>query len=787
MKPLLLHIRPLNTTTSERVDCRVADALNTEAYGAGGLQWRAAMTQRPQVNVELMSLDLDGRVLPSRMSVAINTRELGPLTLWQNLKWTGAPITLYSMEDYNYTGRRIEFSGEITQQRLDLGNGDLRLQCQVSTRQLERNLLHASFDGSGGLGGEADVRGALMPAGFGKVDGIEPVWFDKTRWIGMLDGYANTISIDKLMEGAMSFGASQGDYPDYDALAAAIDAKDVAPGQWATCVAYGLVGLGAPPYKPIGVNATFGGNRLGAIIKDIAELHALFPLEQIDTEALDALDEAVPYDVHLWTREQREVKQVIEALAASANATPLLLPNNTLSVTRAASITPAAVLRRDGSTKPRVVDWAIAGAVPPYWQIKARAARPARVLTFDEVNYEDDIIDRGAYDPTVTYRAGHVVWKADKSSYLYIAEEATAGNPLPVAPDTSTAYWQQMTPPATAGDLSYSDGSSIEFLRPAAPGSQPNSLIGVTAGTLNGIGAGDGTPVDNTNITISADGTIVGGGGGQVTIGGLGFTGETDADKTVLSPEGPRSEEFHYAADGTAEAGELPRNLVYTLSLLDGVITSGLVWTYRVKSGSVNGNEPGATEYAMSGAGAGTFTVNSLEAESAIVEIKANQSGKIAVAEVTLTKKFAAPNNTGEVDLNQASQGSGFTIFNTGSFSAITAPLRVTALSSEAKMTAVLSARPVDVPFSSSETFTTEAKVQMRINGGAWADVGAVDTAGSSAYWDGDFYGKMPALLSLVRTLAVSPGDVVEGRVVARITGGALRDFASLGRVTLEA
>src|SRR5207237_2665196 len=123
---------------------------------------------------------------------------------------------------------------------------NLRLTAQVSTLVLERDMLTLEFDGSGGMGGDAEMRGALKPAGFGYRENMEPVWFDKTRWIGMIDGYGNTVSIDRLMEGLNDFGARIADYATYALLAAAIDAHAIPPGRWGTCVAQGLVGLGAP-------------------------------------------------------------------------------------------------------------------------------------------------------------------------------------------------------------------------------------------------------------------------------------------------------------------------------------------------------------------------------------------------------------------------------------------------------------------------------------------------------------------------------------------------------------
>lgn len=56
-----------------------------------------------------------------------------------------------------------------------------------------------------------------------------------------------------------------------------------------------------------------------------------------------------------------------------------------------------------------------------------------------------------------------------------------------------------------------------------------NSQIALSGGAITGIGAGNGTPVANALISIAANGLLNGGGGGQVTISGLGYTGALNA------------------------------------------------------------------------------------------------------------------------------------------------------------------------------------------------------------------------------------------------------------------
>lgn len=437
MKPLLCLVEPWQVETSSRATVRVADALNAEAFGLGGLQWLPGMVKRPQITVETMSLDLDGRVQAGRMSITLH----GKFAML-GYKWTGAPITLWSCPGLEYESRLVEFTGEVTDQRLNLETGQLQLTAQVSTRLLDTDLLTLEFTGAGGETGDAEMRGALRPMGMGVVQGIEPVWFDKTRWIGQIDGYGNTLSVQRVLEGASSLGPSFGDFLTYAALAAAIDDETIPPGGWGTCIAEGLVGMGAPPAGIIGVDATFQYNRLGAMMERIMLTHADVPPEKIDSDALDALDLAVPYNAHFWVSEQRKVQGVIEAMCASANATPIITPQGMVTVSRGVTTAAVATLDRSGSIQPRVINWESAAPVSPFWQLKARVARPANVLTFDQVYYEDDLTDRGSYNPETVYRQGDIVWLPDGSSWLYVNESPEAGR---YPPDNTPDYWYPLS------------------------------------------------------------------------------------------------------------------------------------------------------------------------------------------------------------------------------------------------------------------------------------------------------------------------------------------------------
>lgn len=450
MRHVAILLRPLLAGTSTRVDVRVADGPNADAFALMGQAWEPAVSRRPSTSQELMSPDLDGKVQPGKATFEILMAAILAVQYPATLIWHGAPVTIYGEQNEQDLGATPEFTGTITSASFDDQYSSLSVTAEVSTAAFDVNFLKLDFDGSGGLGGDAAKRGTLKPAGMGVNKNCEPVWFDETRNIGMLDGYNNLISVQGLYEGRSSLGASVGDYASYALLAAAIDSHAVPPGRWATCIADGLVGLGAPPTGRVTADATFGTNRAGAMIRRILQTHCGISSGLIDTAAFNALDATANVNVpmHYWTADQRNAKDLIERIAGGCNATPIVNFQGQITITRGLGGANAGTLNRDGSTVPRVLDWRSAETDAPFWQLKARVARPGVVMTRDEINYEDTIVDRGVYNAGTVYRLGNLVWLDDKSSWLYTNPTASSGHAPPTsgAFPASNSWWFQQTP-----------------------------------------------------------------------------------------------------------------------------------------------------------------------------------------------------------------------------------------------------------------------------------------------------------------------------------------------------
>lgn len=495
MKPLLFLIQPLNPATSLRVDVRAHSCPSPVYAGMGGFTWEGAITRRPRLMQDLMSPDLDGKVMTGRGDFMLGLNQILNVPNPAALNWSGAPVTIYDATSLDYANMTVEFTGIVANQTLDIWTRQLILNLEVDKGKIDRPLLTVAFDGSGGIGGDANFRGTLAPAGYGANTNCEPVWFDATNNVGMLDGYANMTSVTSCFEGQNDLGASFGNYASYAALVAA----PITKGRWATCNALGLIRLGAPPAGRIACDVVFGTNRPGALIRRILETNAGVSVGDVDTAAFAAVDAAVNRAVHYWTKDQRGVVDLVEKISAAANASTIILLNGKISITRAFGGASAGTVNRTGTSTPPFTDWQISAQEEPVWRMRARTARPGVVFTADEIFYEDNLKDMGLWNVLTTYRIGMLAWLANGSQWLFVNAVPSAGNAPPAPPATSNTWWQQTKPPSTAADMLYADGTPVENLKPTEIGATQNQVI---------YSAADPAPKPNGTVWVDTSATV---------------------------------------------------------------------------------------------------------------------------------------------------------------------------------------------------------------------------------------------------------------------------------------
>jgi hypothetical protein len=471
MLPILILVRPLDLKTGQRVDIRLSSAAEATASGLGGQSWEPAVSRRPRIAQDLMSLDLDGKFKLAAADFVISLNDVYAHINPARLYWPGATVTIWSVAALDWNRKQVEFSGLVTTAPYDRDGRKITINGLVDRDRIDKPLLTKEFNADGAAGGGPEMRGKLYPAGFGYCEDVEWTLFDSVNNIGMLDGYGNLISVAAAMEALSDLGPSAGDWPSYGQLVDATRNGLIPKGRWGTCLAAGMVALGAPPGGRITFNATFGSNMSGAIMRRILKVHAGVADEDVMLGTFDLLDAANPYEVRGYWREQIQCSDAIEAMCWPLNATPLVTVQNKIAVTTAGLSAEISTLNYDASVLPLVTNARSADPLVPIWRVVYRAERPVDVLDYSEVNYVDALIDRGLYNNDETYRQGNLVWLADKSRWLYIWPSPAAGHKPGDPRDAAAPYWQQILNATDATTITYpGSGKTLAELEPAQKG-----------------------------------------------------------------------------------------------------------------------------------------------------------------------------------------------------------------------------------------------------------------------------------------------------------------------------
>lgn len=444
---ILAEFTPLDPVSGDRVTLRAASAQDRAITALGGQRWWPAISDMPSLGIRLFDGNFSSEVDPGGMAMTVLADKLtriDPNAL--RYLWAGARVTLYAGESGDAWPWEIVFKGLVD--RFEAEGSRLKLTASVDTEPFEKDALTLAYAGTTGLEGDANIKNRVKPWVFGRALNVEPVLLSAVDSVFQFSAYGPIEAVTALYERASDFGPSIGDYADYAALVAAT----IPAGRWATCLAQGLVRLGAPPYgvitgdvdgdKPGGVWI----RKTGEIISRIAA-NAGVAADLIDDASLDALDAAVPYPINLVLTEQASVLDVARRLALPCNAQAGVSWLGKLFAVRVAVGTPAITLHAQGRRKPRVTSSVEADVRPPYWRLEMGAQRAWRVHSFDEIATSAQLIDRGRYDEAETYREGNIVDLANGSRWVYVSTTPTAGN----APDEEgSVYWQSISPGYTA-------------------------------------------------------------------------------------------------------------------------------------------------------------------------------------------------------------------------------------------------------------------------------------------------------------------------------------------------
>lgn len=195
-----------------------------------------------------------------------------------------------------------------------------------------------------------------------------------------------------------------------------------------------------------------------------------------------------------------------------------------------------------------------------------------------------------------------------------------------------------------------------------------NSEITIAAGQIQGIGSGSGTAVANSSISIQSNGLLVGGGGGQVTIGGLGYTGVLDATRNTVTyaasaPASPANGDLWCDTSVSPNQWKIRVSDVWQVGA-NNITTSTPVANY-IAASSITADRLSVSNLSAISANLGTITAGSLSA--AVTYAGSISAGQISAGTITAAVSIDSAGAINATGTYGSSVGNAAVVGNPGS------------------------------------------------------------------------------------------------------------------------
>lgn len=195
----------------------------------------------------------------------------------------------------DYSAFNVIYSGEVLSSPFTIDEeGLMTMTLALSSLGgfLDVPLLSEVYEGTGGIEGPVGLAGTLKPLVFGKAKNIELVQLNAGQLIYQVHGYGPITAVDELFQRGVSMGPATADYANLSDLTSAV----VAAGSFATCLALGLVRLGADVQEPLTADVTgdAGAGQTAAGMITRAASIAGIDANQLDAASFTAFDTAEP-------------------------------------------------------------------------------------------------------------------------------------------------------------------------------------------------------------------------------------------------------------------------------------------------------------------------------------------------------------------------------------------------------------------------------------------------------------------------------------------------------------
>ncbi|MGF7152609.1 hypothetical protein [Novosphingobium gossypii] len=658
MLACLVTLRPLLSGSDRRATINLCSVADRRVTALGGTAWEPCITQAPAIGMQFWNGDFEQGTEAGKADFTFDleqARKAHPAVI--NAVWQGALVEVAVGRVGAPAPWKTRFKGRVTSYA-GTEYPAMKITASIDTEPFDVDVLGATYAGTTGIEGGADLKDKVKPLALGRPRNVEPVLINAVDSVYQFSAYGPIEAVETLFERASAFPAASADYPNYAALVAAT----IAPGHWATCLAQGLIRLGAPAAGVItgdirghvvGTAAPVGA---GAIVKLLAKLCGV-DSALVSRTRLDALDAEGATASDVMVTEQVSFLEAARRLILPCNWQVVISNTGVLLPMRTAIAQDVALVLHTGGRREPLCGAATEEAVSvPYKKTVMAAARSWRVHSFDEIATSAELIDRGAYDPATTYREGNIVSMPDGSKWEYVSTNPQAG----VTPGTNPAVWAFMSGPIAASYYAQLSNES-HTVAATSDGTVP-SFAG--AGGVYRVTGADGAPVSGftfsveseTGVDVSIDPAT-----GVYEVTGMSAntgTATLRATKDTITFDRVYSIAKAIAGQSAMNASALPA-AVTVASTYNGTPKNGVPgFTVKCFLGEVDVTLDALGAVTSSGltgvthTGGGVFTVSGMSADTGWVEIQFSFGGAGTVLRVPYTKaKDGAPFVTGRAGI----------------------------------------------------------------------------------------------------------------------------------------
>lgn len=250
--------------------------------------------------------------------------------------WDGAPLVVKrGLEGAAYGTFTTIFVGTCRHVTWDWDEGIFTIHLRDLGERLNVPIQRATYGGTGGVDGDASIKDQVKPLLLGAPRYVQPKLIDPVYQVYQIHSAGGSVEnyTVSFVTGVFDAGTALGGGTD-TVSSTALYGASIPSGDYLTCLAEGLIRLGAPPEGVVTCHAQLVWLTAADIITHLVRRDGVLAASEIATEWFDALNSVQPNTLGLALTEPRTYASVLDEICATIGAFWTWTPDGKLKVER---------------------------------------------------------------------------------------------------------------------------------------------------------------------------------------------------------------------------------------------------------------------------------------------------------------------------------------------------------------------------------------------------------------------------------------------------------------------